>query len=118
MKTFARISMVALMLLLFAGGALAAEKITGPYNPAIQYTGEHPTDVILYKNPKSDMWQLVPKVDRLSRVKCSEALYQLNREGKWQGRLKQDGSCGSFAEPVDWITGNRLNYEGLMQDQR
>lgn len=110
--------MVALTLLLFSGLAHATEKITGPYNPAIQYPGEHPADVVLFKNPKSEAWQLIPKVDRLLKVKCGAALNQLNREGRWQGRLRPDGSCGSSAEPVDWITGNRLNYESLLQEQR
>jgi hypothetical protein len=89
---------------------------SGVYNSAVIYPGEHPADALLFKNPRSVYWQRLPKMNRISQVTCSEALAQLNSEGKWQGRLKRDGSCGNPAEPQDWILGNRLNYEESLQD--
>jgi hypothetical protein len=92
--------------------------VAGPYNPAIKYSGDYSSDVILFKNLKSTVWERLPRLGRLLQVTCQDASNALNREGKWQGRLKQDGSCGSDAEPLDWITGNRLNYENALEDQQ
>ena len=86
------------------------------YDPARIYSGDFQPDVLLYKNPRSDAWQRVTKLDRLQYVTCQDALAHLNREGKWQGHLNPDGSCGSTAEPSDWVMGNRLNYENDLEE--
>ncbi len=86
--------------------------VTGPYNPVITYSGIHNADELLFRNrPTSQSWQSIPTLNALKKVTCSDAIVQLQREGKWQGHLNLDGSCGPTAEPCDWILGNRLNYD-------
>ena len=48
----------------------------------------------------------------LQKISCQDALDQLNSEGKWQGSLNPDGSCGiNSIESPEWATGNRINYD-------
>ncbi len=94
----------------------AAATVTGPYNPAITYPGIYISESLLFKNrPTSQSWQAIPMLNTLKKVTCADAMTSLQREGKWQGNLNLDGSCGSTYEPAEWILGNRLNYEEARQ---
>jgi hypothetical protein len=91
------------------------EAQTKVYNPKFTYPGDYNPDVLLFRITESHGWQRVSGLDRLRRVACREALEQLQTEGRWQGHLNPDGTCGSTAEPSEWITGNRLNYEDSLE---
>lgn len=100
-------------------GQDAGKKIGPVYNPAITYPGEYETNMILFKNsPKDTIWRRIPNLDRLWKVTCPDALAHLKQEGKWEGHLRLDGSCGSIAEPADWSMGNRRNYDEALEEQR
>jgi hypothetical protein len=123
MRKIAMISLMVMMVLVIgAAGAVAAEpnrpggEGRAPvYIPKAIYPGDYNPDVLMYRNPGSDAWQRVHNLDRLRHVACRDALEQLQREGKWQGHLNPDGTCGSTAEPSDWILGNRLNYDDSLE---
>jgi hypothetical protein len=107
--------------IVFNGVSAAEQKGQGQkgkvpaYDPLILYPGEHQADVLLFRNPGSIVWQRIPRLDQLRNLSCKDALDHLMSEGKWQGHLRPDGSCGSPAEPSDWIMGNRLNYEDALE---
>ena len=112
----AALSVTASLVLAAGPPALGAEGKEPSYDPKKIYPGDYNAHVMMYRNPGSDMWQRVPGLDRLRHVVCRDALEQLQRQGRWQGHLKLDGSCGSTAEPMDWILGNRLNYEDALEE--
>lgn len=116
MRRTVLILMIALMFALgsYAGSAGAQQRgQTGVYNPDTQYSGEYENDALLFRNsPNDKVWRSIPNFSRLYKVTCADALAHLRTEGKWQGHLNPDGSCGPTAEPADWVMGNRLNYEG------
>jgi hypothetical protein len=86
------------------------------YNPSTVYAGDYDTDMVLFKNDSKDMtWRRISNLDQLSKITCPQAQEQLKREGRWQGHLNLDGSCGSTYEPADWTLGNRLNYEEALE---
>ena len=86
-----------------------------PYNPAAVYRGDHKDDIILFRNTPDSPWQRIPRLDRFRHISCPGALEGLKRTGRWLGHLNLDGSCGPAAEPSEWITGNRLNYEDSLE---
>jgi hypothetical protein len=87
------------------------------YDPLIVYPGDYQADALLFRNPGTMVWQTIPRLERLQNVSCKDALDHLTGEGKWQGHLRPDGSCGSRAEPSDWIMGNRLNFEDALAQE-
>jgi len=105
---------------LITGTGIAGQKgvatAGASYNSAVVYAGEYSKDMLLCKNHSDDTtWRLIPYFDRLYKVTCQEALDSLNRTGTWQGHLNiKDGTCASVAEPAEWITGNRRNYDKLV----
>lgn len=123
MKKIAFITVI-LIFCSFSTGIILAEPgsqrgpaVMGNYNPAVTYPGVHAAAEILFKNrATSTTWQSVPVLRRLQKVTCSDAVAHLQREGKWHGHLNSDGSCGSIAEPVEWILGNRLNYDEAQKE--
>jgi hypothetical protein len=93
-----------------------AKKGVALYDPKEIYPGDYKADMLLFKNgPKDLYWRSIPNLERLRRASCFAALDALNREGRWQGHLNLDGSCGNTSEPADWAVGNRLNYEELIE---
>jgi hypothetical protein len=122
---FALISVLVFGLYVGIGSAQQSSKGVVPkpgdlYNPVIVYAGDYEANELLFKNSQKDtVWRSVPKLNMLSRVTCSDAVAHLERDGRWQGYLKSDGSCGPTSEPADWALGNRLNYEeAFEQDAR
>jgi hypothetical protein len=91
------------------------EAQTKVYNPKLTYPGNYNPDVLLFRLADGHGWQRVTGLDRLRRVACRDALEKLQTVGRWQGHLNPDGTCGSTAEPSDWIMGNRLNYEDSLE---
>lgn len=118
-----RIACIVLLLtsIVFTGAVAAEQKGQGKlgdvpaYDPLILYPGDYQADALLFRNPGSMVWQRIPRLDSLRQVSCRDALDHLKSEGKWQGHLRPGGSCGSLAEPSDWIMGNRLNYEDALE---
>jgi hypothetical protein len=104
------------LLLLFAllassapiAGAWAA---ADPYNPALKYSGKYTADLLYYQNPGNPIWNHGFKFTYPKGVLCKDALKHFMSNGKWQGHLRSDGSCGPTAEPAEWAVGNRLNYD-------
>jgi hypothetical protein len=81
------------------------------YHANIVYTGNFKTDLLFFKNERSETWRRIPTLDRLQYVTCAVALQHLQHEGTWKGHLNiKDGSCGSLGEPSDWAMGNWINY--------
>ena len=111
MKKILLFLMVVAVSWLIAGIVSAGQKDQGGYDPAVTYAGYYQSDVLYVKNSGSKIIQAIPHFDRLNYVKCSDALDHLSRDGKWQGHLKPDGSCGSYDEPAQYTLGNRLNYD-------
>ena len=120
MRQTVLILIIALVLGLYAGSTSAQQKGEsgdikggGVYNADTRYPGAYENDALLFRNSLKDtIWRSIPNFSRLYKVTCVDALTHLKTEGKWQGHLKPDGSCGSTAEPAIWVMGNRLNYEG------
>jgi hypothetical protein len=109
------IVLVAFVLLL-TGRSLAQQKPAGAYNSQIKYAGEYKSNILFTRHSKKDTWQRKLHMDRLRRVSCQDALDHLNSEGKWQGTLKPDGSCGNVSiESPEWALGNRINYDNALE---
>jgi hypothetical protein len=104
---------------MIAGIGVAGQKgvkEAGPsYDSNIIYAGGYQADMLLYKNSsKVSDWRLIPYFDRVYKVTCQEAQVSLSSIGTWKGHLTiKDGSCVSTAEPAEWATGNRLNYDRI-----
>ncbi len=45
-----------------------------------------------------------------SAVPCADARQALESTGLWRGGLHPNGTCFKTDEPLDWATGNRLNF--------
>lgn len=91
---------------------------TAVYISGASYNGEYIKTRLYYHNPNSAAWLRMSESDNyLDVVTCQDALVSLGKNGKWQGHLKQDGSCGSKEEPSYFALGNRINYDiSLDQD--
>jgi hypothetical protein len=84
-----------------------------PYNPSQFYKGTNISYWLYYRNAGDrGTWirggfegGYFPET-----VKCPEALQRLKKYGFWQGRMRDDGSCGEDAPLRDWAVGNWLNY--------
>jgi hypothetical protein len=87
------------------------------YNPAKIYHGSNGTNMLFYKSPTSLYWTKVSN-DFTTFVTCSDARMHLKLDGTWKGHLNKKGGCGPVAEPSDWITGNRLNYEDALEAEQ
>jgi hypothetical protein len=111
MKNISWVLIAMLALAFFSGSSIAQEN---GYNPKVQYPGPYQSDVLYVKNSGSTIIRVIPHLDLLKYVTCYNALDHLNSEGKWQGHLRPDGSCGSYDEPAEYTMGNRLNYDGAM----
>jgi hypothetical protein len=84
----------------------------GLYHPEIQYKGDYITTALYYRHTKRQPWMRMSKSDNyLDSVVCFSALAKLGTDGRWQGNLNNNGSCGTVAEPAWFVLGNRLNYE-------
>ncbi len=116
MKNYSLV-LVAMFVLAFSPGSSIAQQnnqavIGSRYNPQVQYPGENKTNLLFFRYTKNDAWRRLLHMDRLRYVSCQDALNHLNSEGKWQGSLNPNGSCGrNSVESPEWITGNRLNYD-------
>ncbi len=112
---FAFTTILAICLFMVVGSGIAgqgAPRAGSAYDPAVKYSGAYTPDLLFFRNSPDDTnWRRIPLLDLLIKVTCTDALESLNREGKWKGHLKIDGSCGSTAEPAEWALGNRLNYD-------
>jgi hypothetical protein len=116
MKNRALVFITILVLGIFVGSGFAKQKSptgTGQgYDPGVTYEGQCLTTLLFFRYTKNDFWRRRPHMDRLRNVVCQDALSHLNKEGKWQGDLNSDGSCGmSSTESPEWAVGNRVNYD-------
>ncbi len=94
-------------------------KAGAAYNPNIVYAGNFKEDLLFCKYEDSDIWRRVERLDRLRYVTCADALQQLRQQGTWKGHLNvNDGSCGPVGEPLDWATGNWINYNDQVLKQQ
>ena len=92
-----------------AGEAKKGGAEVGEYNAVKQYEGPFKNKG-LYYHPQGGMgWVPIGRFFT-GPVTCPEALESLGTTGYWKGHLERNGSCGSKAEPQDWVTGNRRNY--------
>jgi len=96
-----------------SGGAQQKNKAAwNDYHPEVKYQGAYKSSLIFFRYTQKDAWRRKPHMDSLQSVSCQNALDHLNSEGKWQGLLNPDGSCGmSNIESPEWATGNRINYD-------
>ncbi len=108
MKNFSVVLAAMIVFVFFAGSSVAQGN---GYNPQVKYPGYYQSDLLYVKNNGSKIILVIPHLDRLDYISCSDALDHLGQEGKWQGHLKPDGSCGTYDEPAEYTMGNRLNYE-------
>jgi len=113
--------LAALVLAFFVGTGFAQQQkgqtwAGKGYDPRVIYAGDYKATLLFFKHTQNDFWRRKPHMDRLQEVSCQDALNQLNSEGAWQGSLNADGSCaGVSIESPYWATGNRLNYDALLQ---
>jgi hypothetical protein len=80
------------------------------YDPHASYQGVYEKDRVYRKRAGSELWFGVKKPSKVYTVKCSSAAHSLGTQGTWIGNLREDGSCGSSAEPGEWAVGNYLNF--------
>jgi hypothetical protein len=118
MKNYSLLLIAILVLAFFAGIGVAQQKnqakIGNGYQPQVKYPGNYKSNLLFFKYTKKDSWRRQPNMDLLKYVSCQDALNHFNSEGKWQGSLKPDGSCGwSSVESPEWATGNWINYDAL-----
>jgi hypothetical protein len=115
MKKLILILLVVLVPAFFAVSGVAQQKkraLGYGYQPQVQYQGEYKSNLIFFRYTQNDTWRRQPHMDSLQSITCQYALDRLNTDGKWQGRLKSDGSCGNNnEESPEWATGNRINYD-------
>lgn len=83
------------------------------YNPAIIYSGDYSPVIVYYQLRGKNGWVRGPNGTFPSAVLCLPARQALGRTGLWRGHLRPNGSCLDSKEPLDWATGNRLNYDGV-----
>lgn len=119
MKRKSSLRVVGVVLVLFSCSVpvLAAPSSTGgaflsrySYDPAVVYAGTYGANILYYHNPRNPNWYRGFRKE-LNALTCLPAIAAFRSTGTWKGHLKQDGSCGDTAEPVDWAVGNRLNFE-------
>lgn len=116
MKNILLVLLALLVPVLFAVGSVAQQKNQAAlgygYHPQVNYQGEYRTNLVFFRYTQKDVWRRKPHVDSLQGISCQNALEHLNSEGKWQGSLNPDGSCGkNNIESPEWATGNRINYD-------
>jgi hypothetical protein len=123
MKNIILVLLLMLVFAFFVGSGVAQQKNQAAngngYNPQVTYSGDYKSTLLFFRFTKNDGWRRLPHMDRLRSISCQDALNHLNSEGKWQGSLNPDGSCGtSSIESPQWAIGNLLNYdESLGQAQ-
>lgn len=116
MKNFSLVLLAMLVPVFFAVSGVAQQKnqaaLVNGYHPQVNYQGEYRSNLLFVRFSQKDFWRRQPNLDSLQRVSCQNALDHLNSDGKWQGSLNPDGSCGkNTVESPEWATGNRLNYD-------
>ncbi len=116
MKIFSLVLLVMLVPPLFAVSGVAQQKQQGGagngYHPQAKYQGEYKSNLIFLQTYAKRYLATSIRTGQLSETILSSALDQLNSEGKWQGSLNPDGSCGiNSIESPEWATGNRINYD-------
>lgn len=116
MKIFSLVLLVMLVPALFAVSGVAQQKnraaLGNGYHPQAKYQGEYKSNLIFCRHTQKDTWRRQFHLDSFQNISCQRALDQLNSEGKWQGSLNPDGSCGiNSIESPEWATGNRINYD-------
>jgi len=100
------------------GSKGAVVKPGAAYNPKIDYAGDYRPMIVFFRNSSNDNWHRRPRLDRLRRITCQDALDALNKTGLWRGDLNLDGSCHGTPgiESPEWALGNRLNYDEGLQN--
>lgn len=104
---------MALQCLPTSPAAAEVSVVRSPYQPGKTYAGPNPVNSVYYRNPGNPQWRMAFSRE-LSGLSCRPALAGFSTSGTWQGHLNPDGTCADPAEPVEWATGNRLNYEGVV----
>lgn len=112
-RSFFMLLNVAVVILLSWPALAEVSVVRTPYNPARIYTGINPANAIYYRNPGNPQWRRAFSRE-LSGLSCRPAVIGFASTGTWMGHLNPDGTCADPAEPVEWATGNRLNYEGAV----
>lgn len=79
------------------------------YNSSVIYSGTFKPNTIYYHNLRNPIWVVGLKIGA-DRVTCRPTLEGFKSTGTWIGQLKQDGTCDVNIEPVEWATGNWLNF--------
>lgn len=82
----------------------------GSYDAFTIYPGIYETDRLYVKNPDATHWRGSLKPAYIKEVTCAETAKLFYLKGWWLGHLNRDGSCGPTAEPLEWATGNLLNF--------
>lgn len=134
MLTKNTVFILGIMFVLFAGFGLSAQADSSSSNTGAAvgmtvvqdnqyhansiYKGDYIPEALYYRERKTQPWMHASATDNyLLTVKCSKALDRLTVDGRWQGNLNKDGSCGAVAEPTYFVLGNRLNYEDSVSGQ-
>lgn len=91
-----------------------SEKVSGNmvpvYDASITYAGRFQPHRVYYRHRSNLGW--IRGVNGMfpSAVPCADARQTLESTGLWRGGLRPDGTCFKMDEPLDWATGNRLNF--------
>jgi hypothetical protein len=80
------------------------------YEARVTYPGVFENDRLYWTRDPEGNWRASGSPGYLDNVRCHAARAAFSLHGKWTGNLKRDGSCGTEAEPVEWFTGNFLNF--------
>jgi len=108
-----KIFLLLVLSLLFLPGPVTAEDkdLAGPeYEAERTYTGHYPADGLYMRRSVQKAYVPHYALVRLEQVDCNDARRSLTEDGRWQGNLNANGSCGDPAEPASWVIGNYLNY--------
>lgn len=94
---------------------ILTDKNDATYQSHLVYGGEFIATGLYYRNPRSAIWMRAGASDDYKElVRCPVALSSLEYTGSWQGHLNGDGSCGPVEEPSFFATGNRINFDVLL----
>lgn len=83
------------------------------YNSAVIYPGQFEPNLVYHKNRFNDDWVRGLNGTFPTAISCVTARQALELAGYWRGGLRLNGTCFKSDEPLDWATGNRLNFNML-----
>lgn len=83
------------------------------YRAEVAYGGEFEEQRLYRLQNEHANWFGSKRPALIEQIRCRDARKALARRGRWQGRLRWDGTCGDQGDPIEYVTGNFLNFQDL-----